>query len=152
MDQVIILSPDEKDEFVQRFNRTIEMGSLSPIQPHSAKPAVFLRQVTSDKLARTLIPLGFGLWFALLIMVSIAIPGRTAISLGYDPTGNTLEPVSASRMLILPILGILLYLISLIGGAYIFRKGVTRPVSYLLWAGGVMAPLLLILASILFLV
>jgi len=62
-----------------------------------------------------------------------------------------LEAVPASRMLMLPILGILLYLVSLIGGAYIFRKEVTRPVSYLLWAGGVLAPFLLILATFLFL-
>jgi len=152
MNQVVILSPDEKDEFIQRFNRTIEMGSLSPIEPHSAKPAVFLRQVTTDKLARILIPLGFGLWFALLIIVSIIIPGRSAISLGYDPTGVPLEAVPAARMLMLPILAILFYLVSLIGGAYIFRKDSTRPVSYLLWSGGVLAPFLLILATILFLV
>jgi hypothetical protein len=151
MNQVIILSPDEKDEFIQRFNRTIEMGSLSPIEPHSARPAVFLRQITSDGLARVLIPLGFGLWFALLVIVSIVIPGRSAISLGYDLNGLPLEPVPASRMLMLPILGILLYLVSLIGGAYIFRKDTTRPVSYLLWAGGVLVPFLLILATILFL-
>ncbi len=152
MNQVVILSPDEKDDFIQRFNRTIEMGSLSPIEPHSTKPAVFLRQVTTDKLARILIPLGFGLWFALLVIVSIIIPGRSAISLGYDATGLPLEAVPAARMLMLPILGILLYLVSLIGGAYIFRKDATRPVSYLLWAGGVLAPFLLILATILFLV
>jgi hypothetical protein len=83
--------------------------------------------------------------------VSIVIPGRSAISLGYDLNGLPLEPVPASRMLMLPILGILLYLVSLIGGAYIFRKDTTRPVSYLLWAGGVLVPFLLILATILFL-
>ncbi len=152
MNQVVILSPYEKDEFIQRFNRTIEMGSLSPIEPHSAKPAVFLRQVTTNRLARVLIPLGFGLWFALLVIVSIAIPGRAAVSLGYDSFGLPMEPVPASRMLMLPILGILLYLVSLIGGAYIFRKEATRPVSYLLWTGGVLASFLLILATILFLV
>lgn len=151
MNQVVILSPEDKDEFIRRFNRTIEMGSLSPIEPHSARPAVFLRQITTDKLARVLIPLGFGLWFSLLVIVSIVIPGRSAISLGYDPNGLPLEAVPASRMLMLPILGILLYLVSLVGGAYIFRKHTTRPVSYLLWAGGVLAPFLLILATILFL-
>jgi hypothetical protein len=91
------------------------------------------------------------LWFILLVIVSIVIPGRTTISLGYDPAGLPMEPVPASRMLMLPILGILLYLISLIGGAYIFRKDATRPVSYLMWAGGVLAPLLLILATVFFL-
>ena len=77
MDQVVILSPDEKEEFIQRFNRTIEMGTLTPIKPLSNQPAVFLRNIFADRLARVTIPLGFGLWFLLLVFVSIVIPLRT---------------------------------------------------------------------------
>jgi len=152
MDQVVILSPEEKDEFIQRFNRTIEMGTLSPIKPLSSQPAVFLRGVFADRLARVTIPLGFGLWFLLLILVSIVIPGRTMISLGYDAAGTPLEPVAASRMLILPIIGIFLYAFSLIGGAYLFQKEDSKPVSQLMWAGGVLTPILLLIAALIFII
>ena len=152
MDQVVILSPDEKNDFIQRFNRTIEMGTLSPIKPLSARPAVFLRSVFTDRLARLTIPLGFGLWFLLLILVSIVIPGRTEISLGYDAVGVPLASVPASRMLILPIIGIFLYAFGLIGGAYLFQKEESKPVSQLMWAGGVLTPILLLIAALIFII
>lgn len=150
MDQVVILSPEEKDEFIRKFNRTIEMGTLSPIPPFSSKPAIFLRSVFSDKLARVTIPVGFGLWFVLLVVVSIAIPARAMLSLGYDTVAAPLEPVPSSRMLILPVLGILLYAASLIGGAYLFRKKDTQSVSQLMWLGGVVAQVLLFIAALVF--
>jgi hypothetical protein len=147
MNQVLVLSPEEDEEFVQRFNRMLEMGSLAPIQPHSVVPAAFLKLVFSDRWARFLIPAGFVLSFALLVIVSLAIPNRQVISLGYDSLAIPLESVSSSRMLILPVLGILFYMASLVGGIYCFRRENTRAVSFLLWASGALTQTLLILAA-----
>lgn len=150
MDRIVALSPDEEQEFVQKFNRTIEMGTLSPIQPQSLEPAVFLRSVFSDKLARVTIPAGFGLWFLLLILVSALIPNRAAISLGYSVAGLPLEPVAASRLLILPVIGIFLYTACLVVGAYYYRKETTRPVSQLLWVGGIIPSILFLISTLFF--
>lgn len=150
MDRVVALSPDQEQEFIQKFNRTIEMGTLSPIQPQSLEPAVFLRSVFSDRLARVTIPTGFGLWFLLLILVSVMIPNRSTLSLGYDAAGLPLEPVAASRMLILPVIGIFLYTICLIVGAYFYRKEATRPVSQMLWVGGILPSVLFLITTIFF--
>lgn len=152
MYQVVVLSPEDHEEFITRFNRTIEMGSLSPIHAISTKPVIFLRQILSDRAARVMIPLGFGLWFALLVLTSIAIPGISSLSLGYDSSGLLQEPVASSGMLILPIIAALFYLVSLIGGAYSYRSAPNRPVAYILWANGVLTPALLIIAAILFLI
>jgi len=150
MDRVVVLSPEEKIAFIQKFNRTIEMGTLTPIKPLSVEPAIFLRSISSDRTARVTIPLGFGLWFVLLILVSIIIPGRSLLSLGYDASGLPLEPTAASRMLILPVIAIFLYAISLIGGAYFFRKESTHMVSQLMWLGGALTPVLLLIATLIF--
>lgn len=150
MDRIIALSPEEEQEFVQKFNRTIEMGTLSPIQPQSLEPAVFLRSVFSDRLARVTIPTGFGLWFILLVLVNITIPNRSTISLGYDTLGLPLEPVAASRLLILPVIGVFLYTICLIGGAYFYRKEPTRPVSQMLWIGGILPSVLFLITTLFF--
>jgi hypothetical protein len=150
MDRMVALSPDEDQEFVQKFNRTIEMGTLSPIQPQSLEPAVFLRSVFSDRLARVTIPSGFGLWFLLLILVSVMIPNRSNLSLGYDVAGLPLETVAASRLLILPVIGIFLYTICLIVGAYFYRKETTRPVSQMLWVGGILPSVLFLITTMFF--
>jgi hypothetical protein len=150
MDRVVILSPEEEDNFLKKVNRTIEMGTLTPIRSLSVEPGIFIRNIFSDRLARLTIPLGFGLWFILLIIISVLIPNMPSISLGYDASGTLLEPVAGVRMLILPIIGIFLYAISLIGGAYFFRKEENRPVSQMLWLGGAVTPLLLLIATLLF--
>jgi hypothetical protein len=152
MDRVVILSPEAREDFILKFNRTLEMGTLAPIQPLSAKPAVFLQSIFKNKAARITIPLGFILWFLLLILVSLLIPGHDQLSMGYDAAGYPIETVPASRLLMLPVIGIFLYAISLIGGAYFFRKTENKPVSQLLWAGGVMTPILLLAAALIFLV
>lgn len=151
MDRVVVLSPEARDDFIQIFNRMLEMGTLAPIQPLSTKPAVFLQSIFQNKAARITIPLGFMLWFVLLILVSLLIPGYDQLSMGYDAAGLPIEAVPASRLLMLPVIGIFLYVISLIGGAYFFRKTENQPVSQLLWAGGVMTPILLLAAALLFL-
>ena len=150
MDRVVALSPEQETEFIQKFNRTIEMGTLTPIQPQSLEPAVFLRSIITDRMARVVIPLGFALWFLLLILVNIFIPGRSPLSLGYDAAGLPLEPVAASRMLMLPVMGIILYTVSLIVGAYYYRKENTRPVSRLLWIAGVIPSVLFMIAVLIF--
>lgn len=151
MDRVVILSPEARDDFIQKFNRTLEMGTIAPIQPLSTKPAVFLQSIFKNKAARITIPLGFILWFLLLILVSLLIPGHDQLSMGYDSAGFPIEAVPAARLLMLPVIGIFLYAISLIGGAYFFRKNENKPVSQLLWAGGVMTPILLLVAALIFL-
>jgi hypothetical protein len=150
MDRVVALSPDQELEFIQNFNRTIEMGTLSPIQPQSLEPAIFLRSLFSDRLARVTIPTGFGLWFLLLILVSVLIPNMSTLSMGYDVGGLPLEPVAASRMLILPVIGIFMYTICLIVGAYFYRKEATRPVSHMLWVGGIIPSVLFLITAIFF--
>lgn len=150
MDQVVILSPAQTEEFIQKFNRTIEMGTLSPIKPFSSRPAGFLRGIFSDRLARITIPLGFALWFLLVVLVSILIPTQAQISMGYNAAGALLEAVPASRMLLLPVIAIFLYTISLLVGAYLFRKEDTRPISQMLWISGGLTSCLLLAAALVF--
>lgn len=151
INQILVLSPDLFDEFVQRFQRAIEMGTLTPMEPYSAVPAVFLRQVATDRFARILIPAGFGLTLVLLILVSLAIPGIPLISLGYDLSGSLLEPVASVRMLLLPVLSTIFFIFSAVAGVYFYRRSETQPISLLVWMGGVITPVLLIIASIILL-
>ncbi|EKD89091.1 MAG: hypothetical protein ACD_34C00201G0003, partial [uncultured bacterium] len=110
VDHYFVLSPERKDEFVQRFQRALEMGTLTPMEAYSAIPAAFLRQVVLDKYGRALIPAGFGLTISLLVIVGLSISSRATVSLGYDPNGILLPPVAANQLLLLPVLGVLLYI------------------------------------------
>ena len=147
LDKYYVLSPDSMEDFVQRFQRALEMGTLTPMLPFSAVPAAFVRQVVLDKIGRVLIPAGLILTVFLLVLVGLGITGKSAISLGYDPNGALLPAMSATRLLLLPVLGILLYVIGTVAGVYLFRKPENRPVAWLVWSSGVVTPLILIVAS-----
>ncbi|HCS40218.1 MAG TPA: hypothetical protein DIW44_11635 [Anaerolineaceae bacterium] len=147
VDHYFVLSPERKDEFVQRFQRALEMGTLTPMEAYSAIPAAFLRQVVLDKYGRALIPAGFGLTISLLVIVGLSISSRATVSLGYDPNGILLPPVAANQLLLLPVLGVLLYIAGTAAGVYFYRRPESRPVAWLVWTGSLLTPMILIMAA-----
>ncbi len=146
--KIFVLSPDQNDEFVQRFQRALEMGTLTPMEAYSAVPVAFVKQIALDKFGRVLIPVGLGLTLALLVLVGLSIPSRSTVSLGFDPNGSLLPAVPSVRLLLLPVLGILLYVFGTVCGVYFYRRVDSRPVARLVWSSSVLTPLLLIAASI----
>lgn len=147
LDRYFVLSPENKDEFVQRFQRALEMGTLMPMEAYSAIPAAFLRQIVLDKYGRALIPAGFGLTISLLVIVGLSISSRATVSLGYDPNGVLLPPVAANQLLLLPVLGVLLYIAGTVAGVYFYRRPESRPVAWLVWTGSLLTPMILIVAA-----
>jgi len=149
INKTLILSPEDPEDFTNRFQRVIEMGSLSPIGAHTAVPTAFFNQVFKDRLARMLIPLGIGLALLLLVVTSIMVPFRQMVSLGYDRSGTPLEPVQSSRLLLLPIIGVVFNFFDLITGLFAYRRLETRLIGYLLWGAGVLTSVLLFIAVVL---
>ena len=149
INKTLVLSPEEPVAFSDRFQRAIEMGSLSPIEPYTAKPAAYLSQVIESRSARGLIFLSIGLVIVLLAVTTILFPQQNFISLGYDANALPLEPVPSSRLLLLPVIGILFVVINLITGLYFHRRLETRTSSHFLWAAGSVTTLLLLLAVLL---
>ncbi len=147
INKVFAVSPELMDEFVQRFQRALEMGTLTPMEPYSAVPAAFLRQIAQDKYGRSLIPGAFGLTLSFVVIVGLSISARPTVSIGYDPTGNPLAPVSSMRMLLLPVLGVILFILGTIAGIMLYRNPESRAVSRLVWVSSLVTPVLLIMAS-----
>jgi hypothetical protein len=82
LDKIYALSPEHMEEFIQRFERALEMGTLTPMLPYSTVPAAFVRQVTLDKGGRVLIPAGLIVTIFLLVLVGLGISGKASVSLG----------------------------------------------------------------------
>jgi hypothetical protein len=145
--KVYAVSPADAPAFANAFQKSIEMGSLSPLQSSSTLPAAFLRSVWTDRLARLLILLGFGFGFGLLALVSLLIPGLTTVSLGFQPGGQPGTPGPAARLLLLPVMMFFIYLMDLAVGLMFYRDPANRPVSYLLWGTAPVTSILLMLAT-----
>lgn len=152
VNKTIILSPENPDEFIYKFQRVIEMGSLYPIAPHSAIPLAFIQQIFNDHLSRRMIPVLVGLTLLLIIVTSLMIPARQTISLGYDSYGTLLPQVNSNRLLLLPVIATLFAFFDLIAGTFFFRRLETRVISYFVWGAGILMSCLLLLGSVLLVV
>ena len=147
-DHVYALSPEKPEEFIRAFNRSLEMGSISPIEPYSSEPAEFIQTVFQNRFARITLITSTLLTLALVVVTSLLIPTRQILSMGIDAAGNALEPVASTSLLILPILGSFAFVLNLVVGLFFFRHEEQRPESYAIWAAAILTPVLLIMAAL----
>jgi hypothetical protein len=150
-EKIYAISPNDPGEFLKRYQQFAELGSLAPLPGRSVFPSFLLTRVWSTRPARYLLLAGLVFSLILVAWVSLAIPSRPAISLGFTPEGVPVEPVPSVRLLLLPVLNIFFYLASVLAGLYFFRSeglpdgNVRVPLAYLLWGGGALSPLLFLL-------
>jgi hypothetical protein len=145
--KVFAISPEDVGQFRQSFQRAMEMGSLTPIAPFSALPAVFLQRAWSNRWARRLVLSSLVASLALFVIVSLIIPGHSEVSIGFDAAGQPMPPVHPERLLLVPVLGSFVFLVDLLAGLFFFRKPEDKPVAYLLWGASVLTPILLLIAT-----
>ncbi len=142
-EKVYAISPDDP----RAFQYAIEMGTLNPLKAASARPAAYARRVWDDRPARIFLIAGLILTLILFVQVSLIIPARTSISLGFDAQGIPQPPVPSRQLMLLPVLGIFAYVVDLLGGMYFYRRLEHKPVAFLLWISSAFTPLILILAA-----
>jgi hypothetical protein len=147
-DKVYAISPADTRSFLSAFQNAMEMGSLTPLPAYSVEPAAFARRIWDDRVARGFLIAGLILTLALLVLVSLSIPGRPQISLGFDNQGQPMAPVPGQQLLLLPMLGIFAYVVNLSLGLYFYRRDRERPVAFILWICSAVTPALLILATL----
>jgi hypothetical protein len=140
------VSPENPETFLLAFQRCIEMGSLFPLQARSVYPTVLLIRVWQSKPARALLLGGGLLSLALLVWVSLAIPGQAQLVFGFRPEGVSGDIVPAVQLLLLPILNTFFFLTDFFLGLFYFRKEESQSIGYLFWAAGALTPLLFLLA------
>lgn len=145
--KVYVISPSDQRGFLSAFQYAMEMGTLNPLKASSTRPAAYARRVWDDRPARAFLIAGLFLTLILFIQVSLIVPTRATIPLGFDALGNPQPPVPSQQLLLLPVLGIFTYMVDLIGGMFFYRRPQDKPVAFLLWISSAFTPLLLILAA-----
>lgn len=141
------ISPENPGEFLRTFHHFAELGSLDPIPARSIYPSFLLARVWADRLARYLLLGGLVLTFVLLVWVSLLVPGRESVPLGFRPDGSPGNLVPAVQLLLLPVASTLFYITNLSLGLFLYRQdgieelGIPKIMAYLLWGSGVLTPL-----------
>jgi hypothetical protein len=145
---IFAISPANPRAFMQAFQRTSEMGSITPMAAFSALPAAYIRQVWKDRFARQAILISLLLTIGLLVSVILIIPTRLQVSVGFEPDGLPLPPMPTAKLLLLPTLSGLMAVVSILTGLYYYRNEKQRIAAYVILGGAGITPLLLILALV----
>jgi hypothetical protein len=133
-DRWLAISPTDRDGFRQAYVDVVRMGSLERIDALRLRPDFLFNRVWADRWARVLVLTGLAL--ALLLLGFLAFQASTLpaqVPFGFDPFGRPETLVSPTRLLLLPLIAGLCWLVDLVMGLWLYRKDDQRPLAYGLW-------------------
>lgn len=144
-EKVYAISPLEVSALMRVYRQVNELGSLAPLAAQSDYPTLLIGAMWEDRVARILILVSLIVGAILFAVTAIAVPNLDRIT--WTGVGET---APAERLLLLPILDGFLWLLNLVGGIYLYRRGEDlRIAAYLLWGSAGLTGFLLLLASLL---
>ena len=120
--KIYAISPGDTKNFLRAFQIAIEMGSLSPLNSYSTRPAAFLQNIWKDNFARSFILASLVLTIGLFISTSLLISSRTSLSMGYDLSGQSLPAGPSEHVFLLPVLGVFTFIMDTLAGMYFYRR------------------------------
>lgn len=149
--RVIAISPENPAAMAQTFARAIELGSLTPAEYKSVYPSFIVTQAWDSPAARFLWLGGLLLNTGLVVWVGTLIPSLAQVPFGFNTLGAPDEVVPSTQLILLPLISGFMYLTGIAAGLYFYRWQPHRPLSFLLWIGGVLSAIFFLMA-VLFLV
>ena len=144
--RVFAISPTQAAVFVQTFQRSTELGSLISGQGRSIYPSFLIARAWDNLLARYLWLSGLLLDIGLFIWVSLVVPSSEKVSLGFSPTGASLQPVPVIQLMLLPIISSFLLLIGWMAGLYYYRFPKQQVLAFIIWGSSLLSILTFLLA------
>lgn len=148
---VFAISPRDAASLVRTFARATELGSLMPTEAKSVYPSFVITQAWESPIARFLWMTGLLLNLGLVGWVGFLIPSLPQVPFGFDPFGIPNETAPSVRLILLPLISALMFLIGLLGGLYLYRWERERPLAFIIWLSSTLCALLFLVA-VLFLV
>jgi hypothetical protein len=140
------ISPKNQNGFLQAYQNLTELGSLAPPESQSVYPTILVTRLWKTKPARYLLLAATLLSLSVFIWVSITIPNFEKIPLGFLPDGSPGNLIPSIRLMLLPILNTMIFLVNLFLGVAYFRRVETQPLAYLLWTTSAVTSLLFLAA------
>ncbi|HJR79283.1 MAG TPA: PH domain-containing protein [Anaerolineales bacterium] len=144
--RVFAISPKDPSSLIRTFARATEMGSLLPAEPKSVYPSFVVTQAWDIPLVRFTWITGLLLNVGLVIWVGTLIPSLGQISLGFSAFGVPQEPVPSFRLILLPLLSGLLFIIGWGAGLYFYRWDMQRMLAIVIWISSALSALLFLIA------
>jgi hypothetical protein len=131
----LAISPADPQAFQQAYVAGARMGSLEPLPTLSIRPDFLAARVWSDRAARLLLLIGLSLPLVLLGYLAFRAPGLpAAVPFGFDALGRPAIDAPPGRLLLLPMIGFVCWMVDAALGAWLLRREAQPYLSYALWS------------------
>ena len=144
--RVFAISPRDAGALVRTFARATEMGSLMRAEPKSVYPSFIVTQAWESPAARFLWMSGLFLNIGLIAWVGILIPSLSQVPFGFDAFGAPNNFVPSVRLILLPLISMVMFVIGIAAGLYFYRWEKQRPLAFIVWASSALSALLFLMA------
>jgi hypothetical protein len=140
----LAISPGDAVGFKQAFIEATRLGSLERLARESTRPDFLFTHLWEDRIARALVLAGLLISIALLGFLSAIGPNLPSqVPFGFDAAGS-LDPLAPpGRLLLLPLVGGLIWLVDLVIGVFYYRIAADRIIAYAVWASSIATAILL---------
>lgn len=138
---IYVISPGKPADFLNGFERILQMGTLSNVEWTTTRPGSWLVEAWQDKPARICTFLSMAILIVLYIFVGTKFQVGKEISLSFSPSGEPLEKISSVNMLIIPLGATIIWFVGSIAALLLFQRKENRRTAELLW-GAVTAAIL----------
>jgi hypothetical protein len=142
--RVLVLAPPDPTGFQEAFLSATRMGALESIPAQSDRPDFLVTRIWQDRAARGLILAGLTLPLVGMAVLVFSAPGLPArVPFGFGPGGEPGPLAPPGRLLLLPLIAGLVWLIDLGLGGWFYRTPSERALAYILWGAALLAGALL---------
>ncbi len=145
---VYVISPEDVHGFINYYSKGVELGSLESVSAESIQPSFIIGKLWDDRIVRNLIFSGFLIGVSVLLWSVLIITSRSEVVFGYQ-LGKIIEPVPSIRLLLLPVVNGLVFLIDTVASAFFYRREDQKFISYLICSGSSVTGFLILIALLL---
>lgn len=133
-DQIYGISPADPEQFIQSFERILQMGTLSDVERLTIRPTDWITASYGNRTARYSLFLSLILLMLLSLWIGFRITATETVQLGFTAAGTPNEPIPARNILILPVLAAVFWLANLVLGIQFYKSQSLRKCAEILWA------------------
>ncbi len=141
------ISPADREDFLKSLEKRLQMGPTQTVEQSSKRPGFLEWSIWQDRLGLGLLAAGLLaalVLFGLLCFYSPALP--QLVPLHFDAAGVPDRFGSREQIFILPLIGLLTFLLNGVLGGIVYRR--EQIASYLLWGGAILIQVLVWTAAI----
>lgn len=145
--KTLLITPLAREEFMEAFQAAARQGSFEDLPVQSYRPDLLINAVWRDRAARVMILLGSILPVGMVVYLSVRAGGiPSQVPFGFDTAGQLGPLVPAGRLLLLPMVALLVWVLDGVIGILLYRRSVGKVLPYAVWTAGVLTSALIWLA------